>query len=240
MRFIPIILSAALCINASLGEEAASHYYKGRTVQSMRVYLNGLKSAIARADVKSEVLYLNNIAVLFNTLDEADSTRTYLDAAQKAARLSEPLTAITDINRAFLNKQYLAIDPRKLKKWEDSLSVYEAADLYIAAGRMELSAQKVDNAENLFKRAQKLLKKENKTVTFADALYYQGMVALSKKEYGKADTPLEEAFEIYRGGGYTTGLRRVLAALAQSAALNNRAAQAEQYETLLKRLPLIK
>jgi hypothetical protein len=63
------------------------------------------------------------------------------------------------------------------------------------------------------------------------------MSALSKKEYVKADKPLEEAFVIYRDGGYTTGLRRVLAALAQSAAANNRAAQADQYKTLLERLP---
>jgi tetratricopeptide (TPR) repeat protein len=235
--FIVIILSASLYISASLGEEASNHYYKGRTIQSMRVYMNGLKSAIARADVKSEVLYLNNIAVLFNTLQENDSTNKYLDAAQKAAHLSEPLTTITSINRAFLNKQYLAIDSRSLKKWEDSLTVYEVAALYIAVGRMELSAQKENIAETYFKRAIKLLKKENKTPIYADALYYQGMASLAKKEYDKSEKILEEAFVIYKDGGYTTGLRKVLAALVLSASANNRTAQAEQYEMLLNRLP---
>ncbi|MBL8025029.1 MAG: tetratricopeptide repeat protein [Fibrobacteres bacterium] len=238
MRILLIIsLVAAATLSAAIGEEASNHHFKGRTVQAMRTYLAGLKSAIARADVKSEVLYLNNIAVLFSSLNETDSAKVYLDAAAKAAKLSEPFTAITALNRAFLEKKYLQIDAISLKRWEDSLSVFESAALYTAAGRMELSANKPSVAEEYFKRSIKLLSKETGSYGYADALYNLGMTHLSRKDYAKANASLEMALDIFRKSAYTAGIRKSLTALAECATTTGKTAQAEQYKMLLERLP---
>lgn len=236
LRYLIFILALFATSNANLGEEAAKQYNKGRTIQAMRVYLHALNDAIIRADFHREVIYLNNIAVLFYSLGEKDSANIYFEKATRAAHGKQHLLAPTELNKALISGTTTSVKYDLIKKWEDSLSIFESAALYIAAGRIATSSKEYKEAEKSFSRAKKLLKKEQNSNLFADAAHYNAKVAIEQGKLNEGEKELLAALAIYQNGAFLPGIKKAIAALIHLYKKKGDSEKAVQYQMFFDRI----
>lgn len=202
-----LFISSAIASN--VGEVAYGDYYKMRSRSALKTYREGLKSAIRLADRKKEVVYLNNIATIFNAAGAPDSCKRYLDEARAAAAGNKALELITGINTALFNHQLMDVSEDQIKGFKDVLTVFELSALYTAAGRLTLPGNP-DKALGMFDRAKDALCKETKSVGYANALYYTACACVQKGDMTGAVKSSEQAATVFRKGEYVLGVKKCL------------------------------
>ena len=203
---------------------------QARVANQLTVTLNGLgryKKAISNGhlalalfeqekDEDGISLALNNLADAYSSLAEYDSSIAYFNKAlAKAIELSDS----SDIASVYLN---LGVVYKRLENYDKALELAEMSQLVAESleekdyellakamtnqGNIYLETYKPDKAEPLFKAALDLKMNNRLANKIAPEFNGLGLVAMSKKEWSKAEDYYQQSFELSekqgRGNAY--------------------------------------